>query len=96
MKGGGDGNMYNNIYQSVAAAAAIYPDTFVVKMMTNNSTDATSQSNETSWNLYDEYDNVVASRTGNANNTLFLDTLRLQPGCYRFKITVDTGRCDGF
>jgi hypothetical protein len=86
----GDGNSYNNIYQSVAAPTVFYPDSFVVKMMTNNTGGSV---NQTSWTLYDEYNNVVTSRTGALNNTLYLDTLVLIPGCYRFQIT-DAG-CDG-
>ncbi len=90
----GDGNAFNNIYQSVAAPVAVYPDTFVVRIMTNNSTDSQTGSNETSWTLYDEYDNAVASRTGLSNNTLYLDTISLQPGCYRF--TIEDSGCDGY
>jgi hypothetical protein len=90
----GDGNLFNNIYQSVAAPVSIYPDTFVVRMMTNNSTDLQTQTNETSWTLYDDYDNVIASRTGLSNNTLYLDTIALQPGCYRF--TLEDKGCDGY
>jgi hypothetical protein len=92
---GPDQNLFNDTYRSVAPPTTIYPSDFVVRLFTNNATDPNTQANETSWTLYDAFDNVIASRTGtNSNNTVYRDTLSLLPGCYRFKVE-DSG-CDGF
>jgi hypothetical protein len=91
---GADQNALNDTYRSVAPPVTIYPSDFVVRLFTNNATDPNTQANETSWTLYDAFDNVIASRTSNPNNTVLRDTLSLQPGCYRFKVE-DSG-CDGY
>ncbi len=87
----GDQNLLNNTYNSQTTPVSIFPENFVVKMFTNNSTDGNTLENETSWSLYDETGGMVAQRTLLSNATVFIDTLRdLAPGCYKFVID-DTG-----
>lgn len=89
----GDQNLFNNIYSSQTIPVAIFPQNFVVKMYTNNSTDPVTLANETSWTLYDEFGAMVAQRNMLANTTVYVDTLMLGPGCYKF-VVEDSG-CDG-
>ena len=89
-----DQNLFNNVYNSVTGAVSIFPPAFVVNFSTNNSTDPNTSKNETSWKLYDETGAMIASRTLATNLTFFIDTLNLQPGCYKF--TVDDSGCDGY
>lgn len=83
-----DDNIWNNTYQSVTKAVSVFPKSFVVKHFTNNN------AFENTWTIYDEFDNVIATRNMMAPATLYADTiLDLTPGCYRISID-DTG-CDG-
>lgn len=84
----GDQNTYNNIYTSLTTPVAVFPQNFVIRMTTNN------YGYENSWTLYDEYENVIASRSSLNSNTVYLDTLWDLPyGCYR--ISLDDSGCDG-
>lgn len=94
VNGGPDQNVLNNTYHSVAAPVTVYPSRFVIRLLTNNATNPATNKNETEWTLYDEFDNVVAARTNNTNNSSYRDTMSLSPGCYRFKVA-DSG-CDGY
>lgn len=89
----GDQNSFNNIYSSKTIPVDIFPDKFVIRMLTNNSTDPISLTNETSWILYDDSGNIIMQRDQLANATVYIDTLFLWPGCFKFEIR-DTG-CDG-
>jgi hypothetical protein len=47
---------------------------------------------ENSWVLYDMNDNIIAQRTSFPTaNTLYRDTLTLNQGCYRFKLSDNDG-----
>lgn len=84
----GDQNQYNNFYQSTTKPVLTFPKDFVVKMTSN------IQGYDNSWELFDEYDNVVASRTNVTASTNYIDSvLNLIPGCYRF--AVYDASCDG-
>ncbi len=61
-----------------------YPNSFAVYFQTNN------VPNESSYELRDNQGNLIFSKTGMAANTLYRDTLELDPGCYKFQI-LDTG-----
>jgi hypothetical protein len=90
----GDQNLFNNIYTSTTTPVDEFPSDFVVKLLTNKSTDPTTQKNEITWKLFDENGNTLVSRSGLSNNTNYYDTLKRLPiGCYKFVIN-DSG-CDG-
>lgn len=90
----GDDNLFNNIYSSVTNTVTTFPSDFVVKLYTNNATDPATGKNETSWKIYDE-NGVIVSQRNNLNNlTVYLDTINLQPGCY--KLSIDDSGCDGY
>jgi hypothetical protein len=89
----GDQNLFNNIYNSVTTPVVIFPQNFVVKMLTNHSTDGNTGYNETTWTLYDQTGAIVMQWDTLNSNTAYIDTLNLAPGCYR--ISVDDSGCDG-
>jgi hypothetical protein len=90
----GDQNLFNNIYSSKTSPVNVFPSSFVIKFLTNNATDPVTVKNETTWKLYDENGVIIKSRSNCANNTVFLDTVNLQPGCYKY--VVDDSGCDGY
>ncbi|MAQ47717.1 MAG: hypothetical protein CMD27_02410 [Flavobacteriales bacterium] len=61
-----------------------YPSTFAIWFKTND------VPNESSYELSDNQGNLVFSKTGMSANTLYKDTVQLDPGCYKFQI-LDTG-----
>ncbi len=90
----GDEDNFNNVYRSKTGAVITYPNKFAVILSTNNATDPGTLKNETSWKLFDENNNLVASRSNANNLTVYIDTVTLAPGCYKFSI--DDSGCDGF
>ncbi len=93
VNGSTDQNAFNNIYQSAFTPAVVFPDTIVVKLFTNKSTDPITGKNESSWTLYDQNGLVYASRHNCNNISLYIDTVVLTPGCY--KLSLDDSGCDG-
>jgi hypothetical protein len=94
VNGVSDQNVYNNVYNSVTGPVSVFPSNFVVRFFTNNATDPNTSKNETSWKLYNESGALINSRTNINNLTYLVDTLNLQPGCYKF--VVDDAGCDGY
>ena len=88
----GDDDPTNDGMRSSFIGAPVWPVKFKIMMRTNNETNGGSTC-ETEWRIYDAYNNVVASRTGGAINTLYNDTVTLGPAPYRLEIT--DGSCDG-
>lgn len=93
VNGSVDQNPFNNTYQSNFNPAVVFPDTIVVKLFTNKSTDPLTNKNESSWTLFDQNGLVYASRHNCNNTTLYIDTVVLVPGCY--KLSLDDSGCDG-
>ncbi|MCC6371095.1 MAG: T9SS type A sorting domain-containing protein [Bacteroidia bacterium] len=90
----GDQNLFNNSYQSKTLPVSDFPESFVVKMVTNSATDPGTTKNETSWRLYNQSGNIIASRNLLNNNTVYIDSVKnLAPGCYKFSL--DDSGCDG-
>ena len=90
----GDNDPLNNVYRSMAPASKFFPKDIVVKFFTNKSANMGTGFNESTWTLWDESGNEIASRDSSVNSTLYVDTLRdLPPGCYQFSI--DDEGCDG-
>ncbi len=88
----GDQDLFNNVYSSQTSSVPVYPESFVVKMYTNNNLDGSGFS-ETSWFLYDETGAIVYQRDQLSPTTVYVDTMLLAPGCYKMEIK-DAG-CDG-
>ncbi len=94
VNGGPDQNTFNDTYVSKTIPVAYFPGDFVIKMVTNSSTDTITNKNESSWKLYNESGTMIASRTLLNNNAVYLDTMsNLPAGCYKFVVS-DSG-CDG-
>lgn len=94
VNGSNDQNALNDTYDSKTLPVSYFPGDFVIKMVTNSSTDTITNKNESSWKLYNESGAMIASRTLLNNNTVYLDTLsNLPAGCYKFVVS-DSG-CDG-
>ncbi|MBJ04689.1 MAG: hypothetical protein CMP65_02145 [Flavobacteriales bacterium] len=61
-----------------------YPSKFAMYFKTNNFP------NESSYELRDNFGNLIFEKTGMDANTLYRDTFELAPGCYKLQI-LDTG-----
>lgn len=83
----GDGDATNNTAKSSFNGVARWPLNIVLTMKTNN------RGSENAWKVYDVNNNIVAQRQGSVAQTIYVDTLRLGPGCYRLEMS-DEG-CDG-
>jgi len=88
----GDDETDNNLLKSTFTAPATWKTDIIVSLKTNFSTVPGGYS-ETSWKILDAADNVVFERNNLAPNTLYKDTLHLEPNCYRLFVN-DEG-CDG-
>jgi hypothetical protein len=85
---GADNNPSNNHAESAFTRPPVYtylPSTDNNKLIVIFRTNASF--NENAYTLYDINDNVVFTRTFTQPNTTHRDTLELNAGCYRFKIT---------
>ncbi len=71
---------HNNEMRTTIETVPEYPSTFVLWLRTN------SQAYQTSIEIVDKHNNVVYTKSGYYNNTLFKDTITLPYGNYRFKI----------
>jgi hypothetical protein len=84
----GDQNIHNNkMYSKFTVATQFNITKLVVHLITNASP------NESSWYLYNESNSLVASRTVAVNNTVYLDSVNVSDGCYKF--VMDDAGCDG-
>ena len=88
----GDDDSTNNVMTSSFVGAPVWPVSFKIQMRTNNETDLSGNS-ETTWQIFNESNAVVASRMVSAINTVYTDTVTLGPGSYKLVIT--DGSCDG-
>jgi hypothetical protein len=84
----GDQNIHNNnMYSKFTVSPQFNITKLVVHLITNSSP------NESSWYLYNESNSLVASRTIAVNNAIYLDSVNVNDGCYKF-VMKDAG-CDG-
>ena len=91
-----DEDATNNIYSSTFVVAPTWPTSFVVAIKTNNEgvTGLGVNPSETSWQITDMNNNVVASRTNANISTTYKDTITLpNPGFYH--LTINDLGCDG-
>ncbi|OJW84292.1 MAG: hypothetical protein BGO69_11035 [Bacteroidetes bacterium 46-16] len=92
VNGNADDDATNNTMSSYFMPAPLWPSQFLVQMKTNSETD--QQGNcETTWQIFDQSNNVVAQRITSSINTIYTDTVFLPRGCY--KMVVKDGSCDG-
>jgi hypothetical protein len=71
---------YNNEMRSSINTVPEYPSTFVIWLRTN------SQAYQTTIEIVDKHGNIVYTKSGYSNNTLYKDTITLPYGIYRLKI----------
>jgi hypothetical protein len=82
--GGVDENPQNDAVSNYINFPPQYPSHVYFEFKTNNN------SHENDYYLYDEADNLIASRTTATDNTTYKDTLTLADGCYTVRVT-DSG-----
>jgi len=88
----GDQNIYNNkMFTYFEASAQYHTQRMVINMLTNASMNGPYS--ESRWFLYDESNNLVASRNNANINTNYNDTVNLNDGCY--KLIINDDGCDG-
>nr|MBS0036774.1 T9SS type A sorting domain-containing protein [Saprospiraceae bacterium] len=76
---------YNNELQSDIEIPRVFNDLFVLNFVTN------SRSGDFTYGIYREGGDPVLERVPNAPNSLFSDTLNLEPGCYYFEVVDQQG-----
>lgn len=82
--GGMDDYSYNNHMSSSFTIPDVMPNNLLIRFKTNN------VASQNSFEVRDEYNNVVYSQSNFTNNTFHYDTLNLADGCYTF-ILHDSG-----
>ncbi len=87
-----DADSNNNVMYSSFRTAPLWPTSFLIALKTNVEAKGDTLS-ETNWTIYDLKDSVVRKHTGARVNTSYVDTVNLDPGCY--KLVVKDGGCDG-
>ena len=76
-----DENSANNTYSSNFVLPDLYSEALVIQFKTNN------RASENTYTVKDFYGNVVFSRTGLSNNTVYLDTVDAAWGCFTLEIS---------
>lgn len=84
---GADADPTNDTMRVYFDAAPRWVSNIAIQLKTNN------LGNDNKWELLNDAGAIVASRQGQAANTIYRDTLNLAPGCYKLKV-YDDG-CDG-
>ena len=79
-----DEHLVNDVLYSDYDFVQEYPNNFAMWFKTN------SYPNESSYELSDNFGNIIFSKSGMQANTLYKDTFNLSPGCYKLQI-LDTG-----
>ena len=82
--GQADEYVANNIMQSEFEYVPEYPETFVLFVNTNAGAIGSSQISETSWDFYNENNNIEYTSGDLIVNSDFRDTLTFTKGCYTF------------
>ena len=91
VNGSADADMGNNEMTAVFTPAPKWPTEFIVSLKTNSS--MTGGKSQSSWAIYDRSGAAVKERNDLSASTVYTDTVRLGPGCYRLEVR-DAG-CDG-
>ncbi len=94
VNGTADDDTTNNKMTSQFLAAPKWPASIKIWFRTNNEFIASDNSIcETSWYIYDMYENIVAQRSHATINTTYIDTINLPVGYY--KLVIYDSSCDG-
>lgn len=80
VNGGADNYAQNNDHRTSFVIPDVLPSSIVIQFRTN------AAAAESSYDVRDEFNNVVFSRSGMTNNTLYRDTLELGLGCYSYNV----------
>ena len=67
--------------------APTYPNTFALWFQTNNGVVNTTQISESSWEFFDNDENLIYASGNLISNNQYRDTLSFENGCYTFKVT---------
>jgi hypothetical protein len=96
VNGVADEDSTNNSFSSQFIIAPTWPPSIVVRMVTNSEgvTNVGTNPSETSWQILDMNDNVVASRTNANVSTVYSDTIALAANAFYKFVVTDLG-CDG-
>jgi hypothetical protein len=78
--GGVDGYAFNNGYSRPVEIPEVLPNKVLVVFKTNNA------AFENTYEVTDDFGNMVYSRNGMSNNIQYVDTLDLNDGCYTFRV----------
>jgi hypothetical protein len=91
-----DDDATNNTYSSHFIAAPTWPTKFVVRMCTNDEgvTALHTNPSETSWQITDMSNNILASRTNANVSSCYPDTVVLPANSF-YKLTITDLGCDG-
>jgi hypothetical protein len=71
---------FNNHYKTNFSIPNVLPSNIILEFKTNNFP------GENSYQLLDEQNNVILSRSGMSANTVYKDTLNLPMGCYTYQV----------
>ncbi|HXC06677.1 MAG TPA: peptide-N-glycosidase F-related protein [Bacteroidia bacterium] len=96
VNGGADEDTTNNVIRSRFTVAPSWPATFSITLKTNSEgvNGIGISPSETSWQITDMNNTVIASRTNANVSTTYIDTVNL-PNSGFFKLTINDLGCDG-
>jgi hypothetical protein len=99
VNGNVDEDTTNNRLTSYFVSGPLWPQQFVVSMLTNSQDDqgndqtGTAGTSQTNWQIFDRMGHVVASRMNASTRTQYNDTVTL--GFDSYKLVVQDAGCDG-
>jgi hypothetical protein len=97
VNGSPDGDTTNNTFKSTFVVAPVWPPQFVVTMKTNSegiSGVGVPDLSETTWQITDLNNNILAASTNDSINNTYVDTISL-PDMGYYKLTINDLSCDG-
>jgi hypothetical protein len=97
VNGVADEDPTNNTFQSSFIAAPSWPSSFVIALKTNSegvNIIGSGDQSETTWQITDMNNNIVASRLVDSTNKTYTDTITL-PNFGYYNLTINDGGCDG-
>jgi hypothetical protein len=97
VNGAADEDSTNNKYQSQFVAAPTWPTSLVITLNTNSegiNFIGSGDQSETTWQITDMNNNVLASRLIDSTNMSYIDTVSL-PNLGYYKLSINDVGCDG-
>lgn len=80
INGAADNYALNNHHQTEFEIPEVLPSSIIIHFRTN------SAGNESSYDVRDDQENIIFSRSGMTSNTLYRDTLELGLGCFSYNV----------